>query len=273
MKKILAVMLSVTTLLMSLTLLASAASGKLSANASVYESGTYFTVELSLSDNPGVIALSTQAEYDSAVLKLTDIKNGSVFKSIYMQSQTKDTNPYKIIWMEATAPANITDNGVLATYTFEVLDSAAIGETEIKFTVDDHVTFDKSTADFDSCSLKINVSGTTDTTADETSSNTQSTVSTVDNTQTLEVLKPMPSASADSATQSTASTEGSGTTESTETTSSLESVSSKAEQKPLTEEEKTDRDLSIIITIAGILVAGVAITLIALYFKNKSNKE
>ena len=126
-------------LIFSLSSVVSAASGNLTAAGTLSKDGTSFTVDLSINNNPGFIAVTASVSYDDTVLKLTAADNGEIFESIFMPSEYLTVNPYKIIWMNATASKDIKTNAVLAKYTFEVLDSAALGETEIKFNIDEVV--------------------------------------------------------------------------------------------------------------------------------------
>ena len=263
----------------------SAASGNLTAVATPTKDGTSFTVDLLVNNNPGFIAVTASVSYDDTVLKLTSADNGEIFDSIFMPSQYLTVNPYKIIWMEATASENIKTNGVLAKYTFEVLDSAALGETEIKFNIDEVVNYEKdNSTSFKGCTFKINVDGTLEDNKTDNeipvSSNTQNTSSdtplqnTADNT--LIVKKPLPTDSSitesgyyEPDTEETIDME-----DSEDLTNGVEiDMTDTEEVTSKTEEPKnptTDRTKITIITVAAILIAGILITLIALYFRKKS---
>lgn len=140
----------------------SAAQGTLLADSPTAQIGGSFTLNVSLNNNPGVIALSASVEYDSKVLELTGVQNGAIFEDIYITSQKLTVNPYKVIWMDATAPENITKNGTLLKLNFRVLSTASVGSTAVKVTVDDSTRVDHTKADFAACtaSVKLVQSGT-----------------------------------------------------------------------------------------------------------------
>lgn len=271
MKKSLLSLLLAITMLVMLVLPASAATGSLTTAAKLSSDGTGFTVELIVKDNPGIIAMTGKLTYDSNVFKLTDVKNGEIFDSIFMSSQTMKVNPYQNIWMDATASEDIKTNGVLATYTFEVLKNAPIGESEIKFEITESVNFKKdSTSQFNGCSFKVNVksnSGNSQSGASGSDSAANSDDK-ITNDQTLNVQKPLKDNTDTEDTSSNAQV--SDETES-EVTTIGEADDSDTDNKDKLEGK--DRTLITIITIAAVLVLGLAITFTALYFRKKSANQ
>lgn len=264
MKKTLLAIFLVMVMLVTLALPAAAESGKLSAVPKISEDGTSFTVDLVVKDNPGIIAMTAKVSYDSKVFKLKSAKNGEIFESIFMPSQTLAVNPYQIIWMDATASEDIKTNGVLATYTFEVLSNAAFGETQIKFEIAETVNFNKeTTSSFDGCSLKVNVNGAANQTTSTLPNNTDSSDAGTADDQTLVVQKPLKDN-----TDSDTSSKENVTSTITENTSSDSSNDLSTDEQDDDVEGK-DRTLITVITIAGVLLAGVAITIIAIYFRKK----
>ncbi len=136
MKKSLVAVFLVFTMLFALAVPAFASvEGKLSATSTTSSDGKTLTVNLSISGNSGFVALTVDAKYDDKILKLKSTKNGEIFEDIFVTSQTIDVNPYRLLWLEATVSEDIKTNGVLATYTFEILNSAAVDNTEIVFEV------------------------------------------------------------------------------------------------------------------------------------------
>ncbi len=194
MKKILVSILVVILTLSSTVFTAFAApSGALTSSVLIDESGTKFTVNLSIKNNPGFIAISTLAEYDSTVLRLVDVENGEIFDNIFISSQSLSVNPYKVMYMEATSKTDITTNGLLTTYTFEVLDTANIGKTKINFKVDESVTAQNGVAEISECTVNIKVNNITETSDKNQSSsnkNQEITLDTPTENQTIEILKP-----------------------------------------------------------------------------------
>lgn len=272
MKKSLLSLLLAITMLVMLVLPASAATGSLTTTAKLSSDGTGFTVELIVKDNPGIIAMTGKLTYDSKVFKLTDVKNGEIFESIFMSSQNKQVNPYQNIWMDATAEEDIKTNGVLATYTFEVLKNAPVGESEIKFEIAESVNFKKdSTSQFKGCSFKVNVSNNSGNSQPTTPNNDTITNSEDETTndQTLNVQKPIK--------DNTITEDESDNTQSGDGTESEQSVNEEDDysilENPDEELESKDRTRITIITIAAVLVLGLAITFTALYFRKNKQKS
>lgn len=275
-------------LIFSLSSVVSAASGNLTAAGTLSKDGTSFTVDLSINNNPGFIAVTASVSYDDTVLKLTAADNGEIFESIFMPSEYLTVNPYKIIWMNATASKDIKTNGVLAKYTFEVLDSAALGETEIKFNIDEVVNYEKTdTTSIKSCTFKINVDGIsgaentvsadTENISDNSSANASAN-NAATNSNTLVVKKPKPTDSSDEENISLeADTQEAITMVSSDELATDGEIGLEEEEKSSkTEESDKDKDTRstvTIVTVAAILLAGVLITLIAIYFRKKSGQS
>lgn len=309
MKKFLVSIMLVSIMLITLVIPASAADGNLSVNASLSADKTSFVVDVVVKNNPGVIALTAEAIYDTKVLKLTKVENGKIFEDI-TQVGPLTKSPNKSIWMDAFAPENITTNGVLVTYTFEVLKNAPSGESEIKFAITDIVTVDDSSVKFTDCSFRINVKENSDKNTSQNGGQTQSQTnpsvssSIVDsnsantssnnvatNNQTLDVEKPLvdntlsdeKTESGDVTNENTVSSDDSANNTIGAITESDTDVEIDMEQDSITENEdgndgatQKDKGNSTLITlliIGGILVVGGGVACVAIYFRKKSSKN
>lgn len=264
MKKIITIALAILTLAILLIFPVSAAkedapeAGSLSAVTYVERSTTRFTVEVSVNDNPGFIAVSALAEYDEKVLKLIAADNGDIFSNIYMPGQTLEQNPYKMLWMEATSTENITTNGVLARYTFEVVDDAPLGNTEIKFLIDDYsnVTLDTEKPAFAGCSVKVNVKGMSNTRPEEREDgklaiSNDGANATYRGDSTVVTRKPP-------------SINGAPVSSMPEDFDPNTVSQSETDQR-----DKMDQSIIIIVSVVAILVAGAALTLVIIFLKKK----
>ena len=284
MKKTLLSLLLAITMLVMLALPAFAATGSLDAKAQLNSEGTGFTVDLIVKDNPGIIAMTSKVSYDSKVFKLKKAENGEIFTGIFMSSQTLKVNPYQTIWMDATADEDIVTNGVLATYTFEVLKNAPVGESEIKFEIAEAVNVNKeNVTQFTGCSFKVNVKSNSSEAQPVTSqngsnitssSNTNANVNTNSNAngQILEVQKPLvdntdPEDEDETESSAIQSSEKSETVSSDTQTADNESEDDDEYENDV---ESKDRTLITVITIAAVLVLGLAVTFTAIYFRKKS---
>lgn len=121
------------------------------------QTGTLFNVAVSIENNPGFNGLQISAEYDRTVLSLDKTTNGNIFKTIITTSQNKQVVPYEIMWITSDVNfMDVTENGVVVTYTFRVLDSASLGNTTLKFAITDF-SDNANTKDFDFVDSEIKV--------------------------------------------------------------------------------------------------------------------
>lgn len=183
MKKLTAVFILFIVFVLAFVLPASAANPTLSAKLpDTAKTGTYFDVEVSLSNNPGFNGLQVTAEYDRTVLALENYENGNIFKTVITTSQTKSVVPYEIMWITSDVNfADITENGKIVTYTFKVLDNAALGDTTLKFSIASF-SDNANTKDYDFVDSEVKIKikkGSTSSSAvfSETKSKTSGTIS------------------------------------------------------------------------------------------------
>lgn len=305
MKKIIISILLVSVMLTTLIIPASAATGNLSATAKFSADKKTITVDLNLQKNPGIVSLIVDAEYDNKVLKLKSSENKEIFSSVTPGPATN--NPYRLVWYELSAE-DITTNGVLATYTFEVLNNASVNASDIKFTAFDVVNakFDDS-SEINGCALKINLkdavtentplkdsqsekpaqnqsqtssqsnASSNDAAANNTATNEQvyetEPNNTASQTTNLDGSNSNTVSSADSALEETI---GSETTE-IESENQAE-IDTNIQTDANTENAKSDKEnnsrtLTTILTIAIILALGGCITFVAIYTRKKSSKN
>ena len=83
--------------------------------------GEEVTVEIALENNPGISALNLYYIYDKDILTLTQVEN--------KVSAFTMTNDVTTVW---DAASNYTQDGTLATLTFEVAENAPAGDYEIQ---------------------------------------------------------------------------------------------------------------------------------------------
>ena len=97
------------------------AAGTVSVGSVTAQKGDTVEIPVTLSGNTGFASLGIEIGYDSSVLSLTGVTEGSV-GATFTKSQTLTTNPYNLGW--SCADNNIF-NGTLATLTFTVLTDVA----------------------------------------------------------------------------------------------------------------------------------------------------
>ena len=107
--------------------------------------GETITVPVEMTGNPGIVAMRLFIQYDATKLQLLNATDGGLF---YNGSQTNDyfgnditENPYTLLWEDALTKTNYTTNGQLASLSFKILETAAVGKTDIKITLDAGSTF------------------------------------------------------------------------------------------------------------------------------------
>ena len=103
---------------------------ELTVDTKAAKAGETVTVDLTLSDNPGIIAALFELEYDKERLRLIKAEDKGLLRGAVF-SQTYEKYPYIMLWNSSSAK-NFTSNGALATLTFKVLDNAISGDGFIK---------------------------------------------------------------------------------------------------------------------------------------------
>lgn len=105
--------------------------------------GNQVKVAVSLKNNPGIVSMALQLNYDENVLKLINVEDCGVLGT-QVHNPTLGT-PYYLNWVNDTATANFTANGDIVILTFEVLENAALGKTAVtvSYTPDNYEIYDK----------------------------------------------------------------------------------------------------------------------------------
>ena len=103
--------------------------------------GDEVTVDLTITDNPGIAYLKLKVNYDSD-LSVVKAENKGVLAGTFTTSKTTSVKPYVLQWMGAD---DSLDNGIIATVTFKISDTASAGEKTIIVTVEecDNSDFDE----------------------------------------------------------------------------------------------------------------------------------
>lgn len=109
--------------------------------------GRTFTYEISIRDNLGFITGATTITWPAADFELKAVEFGlNLEDNGSMTPGTNVNGTYTAVFGKDTATQNTTDNGVLLTLTFEILESATAGTKAINLTFgrdeDDFISFD-----------------------------------------------------------------------------------------------------------------------------------
>ena len=133
MKKIYAIIIAVLMLTLSVTAFAdsfNAVVDKVEANA-----GDTVDIEISLENNPGIIAALFSLTYDTDRLELIKAEDNNLLP-MGIFSNSYDTYPYIMMWNSASYN-DFTDNGTLVVLTFKVYDNADEGNAFINISYDE----------------------------------------------------------------------------------------------------------------------------------------
>lgn len=103
------------------------------------EQGSEFSVDINISNNPGIIALGLQVEYDSSILELKEANSKDFTGTTFGPTSA---NPFTLTWDGSLDPNNTT-NGAIAQLTFVVKDNATVGDTEITITYNPENVFNQ----------------------------------------------------------------------------------------------------------------------------------
>ncbi len=104
--------------------------------------GEIVEVPIKMTGNPGFVAMRLFVQYDASKLQLVSAGDGGLLGSgnDYFGNDITE-NPYTLLWEDALVKTNYTTNGQLAALSFKILETAAIGKTDITITMDAGSTF------------------------------------------------------------------------------------------------------------------------------------
>lgn len=134
MKKVIVLVLVFAICLTTMCLVVSASDAQIAMESGAASAGEQITLDISISGNTGVAYLKLKVAYDSDVLTLASTENTGLLEGTYTTSKKIDTNPYILQWMGA---GNSIGDGVIVTLTFDVADTAVVGEYEISILLEE----------------------------------------------------------------------------------------------------------------------------------------
>ena len=173
-KKFFACLLALTVALACLSFCASAEGNTLKITVGEPQNieGGMFEVPISITENPGVISLRLQIEFDSSKLALMDIEDSGRFGDDYHSEDVTADKCY-LYWSNPTEKNNITFKGTVAVLTFANVSSVS-GDAEINLICNkenhDSLNFDLKTVNTEVTPLKVSLSGDKDNSSEEETS-------------------------------------------------------------------------------------------------------
>ena len=130
-----------------------AAGAALSVSSVSAEKGGTVTVNVSLSNNPGIYGIKVKAEYDSSALQLKSMSNGNVFPA-----SEAICNEAKGVYVANSSDFNnVTGNGTLFTLEFKVLDGADAASCNVSVKLEKAQNVDGGKIDVSGGSGKVTV--------------------------------------------------------------------------------------------------------------------
>ena len=130
-----------------------AAGAALSVSSVSAEKGGTVTVNVSLSNNPGIYGIKVKAEYDSSALQLKSMSNGNVFPA-----SEAICNEAKGVYVANSSDFNnVTGNGTLFTLEFKVLDGADAASCNVSVKLEKVQNVDGGKIDVSGGSGKVTV--------------------------------------------------------------------------------------------------------------------
>ena len=112
--------------------------------------GESFTVNINITNNPGITMLKLCVEYDAEVVTLTNVTDNAILNNGVLDNVLG--SPFEIVWLDAEAKVNNTATGSVATLTFTSNASLSHGATtKIKVSLvdtDDCLDKDLNAVDF-----------------------------------------------------------------------------------------------------------------------------
>lgn len=97
-------------------------------------SGTFAELNISLKNNPGIVGMTIDIDFDESVLTLTEVKDGGLLGTNSHKPECQ--SPYTLSWSNDVSTTDYSENGVIATLKFAVSDTASTGEYPITVSYD-----------------------------------------------------------------------------------------------------------------------------------------
>lgn len=115
------------------TIAAAASVPQIIVDSTKTHAGDVIRVNVSIKNNPGIVAMLLKIEYDSSILELQEA-NAKDFADVSFGPM--DNQPFTVLWEDSIHPNN-TANGSIVELVFKVKDDAGFGQTAITITYDE----------------------------------------------------------------------------------------------------------------------------------------
>lgn len=105
---------------------------EISGVAAAGKPGETVTVEVAITENPGVAYLKLKVDYNADKLTLISAENTGLLPGRFVTSPNTSVRPYVLTWSSA---ANAVEDGVIVKLTFRIAEDAPMGDTQVSLTV------------------------------------------------------------------------------------------------------------------------------------------
>ena len=109
------------------------------ANSVKTAAGHNFGIDVYMKDNPGIVALKAELEYDESVFELTNVTTEDVFERFEDSREVIDgetvvfSSPYQMFWSSPESTVNNEEDGDLIHFEFAVKNAENLSDQVIKF--------------------------------------------------------------------------------------------------------------------------------------------
>ena len=100
--------------------------------------GEQIEINFTIENNPEILGVAFDVEYDATRLGIVEVEDKGLLGSATFSPY--ESNPFSMIWSSG-ASDNFTEDGVIATITFEVLENAPNGDANISVTYNEDDVF------------------------------------------------------------------------------------------------------------------------------------
>ena len=150
MKKVLSIIVAMI-MVLSVIPLSAAATPTITVSSASAEKGATVSLNVSISNNPGINTFSLGFDYDTSRLSLTNVAKSEGLPGQFQYSR-------KAVWLNSS---DTTYNGVILVLTFKVLDNAPSGDASVAVTYStgDISNYNEDDVDFTLVSGKVSIGG------------------------------------------------------------------------------------------------------------------
>ena len=132
-----------------------AGNGSISMGSASGAQGGSVTLNVNLTNNPGLVTITIKVSYDTSVLQLTKVSDPQLL--VGAQLNPRYNSPYTISWVDGTTTVNNTKTGEIAAFTFKILDTAKVGDSTVTLQFVDSYDTNYQENSFSASSGKVSV--------------------------------------------------------------------------------------------------------------------